>query len=174
MQKMVTASALLALIGMASACNRESGGDAAKGNDTAGINATGNAAGTRQASASAEAEVRGLLDRIYAPYATDDARDIDIASFMEPQLAAAMSRTEGGVDADPFIDAQDYAAFRPTYEGVAVNGDRAEATASFNNMGNQTRVNYQLVRTPDGWKVADIRSAGGGSFRSQYGLQPLS
>ena len=177
MKKLVTATALIAAISMASACNRQGGSanNAAGANGTAaaaGTSSTAAAGGAQQASAG-EAEVRAVLDRIYAPYATDDARDIDIASFMEPQLAAAMNSRQEGVNADPFIDAQDYSAFRPTYEGVTVTGDRAQATASFNNMGNPTRVDYQFVRTPGGWKVADIRSAEGGSFRSQYNLPAL-
>lgn len=171
MRKIATAALLVALIG-AAACSRGGGGNsanAAKGNGSAAHNSA-SAPANAQAAAAAEAEVRALLDRIYAPYATDNARDIDIAGFMEPQLAAAMGRAEEGVDADPFIDAQDYSAFRPTYEGVTVNGDRAQATASFSNMGNPTRIQYQLVRTGGAWKIADIRGAQGGSFRSHYNL----
>lgn len=178
MNKLATAAALFALASGASACNRQ-GGDAAARSDAANAAAEAQAAGAnaaiaaRQAEAAGEAEVRSLLDRIYAPYATDEARDIDMAGLMEPQLAAAMSRSQEGVNADPFIDAQDYSAFRPTYEGVSVSGDRAEATASFSNMGRPTRITYQFVFTGGGWKIADIRSAGGGSFRSHYNLPPL-
>jgi hypothetical protein len=174
MNKAMMLCALLGTVAMVAACNRQSAANdsanAAAANDSSQAAAAG---GDQQASAEREAELRALLDRIYAPYAADDARDIDIASYMEPQLAKAMAEREEGVDADPFIDAQDYAPFRPTYEAVRVDGDRAEATASFNNMGNQTRVTYQFVRTGDGWKIADIRSAEGGSFRSQYDLPAL-
>lgn len=172
MKKVITAFGLVALIGLAAACNRQGNANNGAGAPN-GANASAAAGNAQQGAAAGEAEVRALLDRIYAPYASDDARDIDIAGFMEPQLAQAMARSEEGPNADPFIAAQDYSAFRPTYEGISVNGDRAQATAAFTNMGNQTRVEYHLVRAGGDWKIADIRSANGGSFRSQYALPAL-
>lgn len=119
-----------------------------------------------------EARVRTLLDRIYAPYASDDAPGRDIAGFMEPQLAAALTRSEQGINVDPFIDAQDYEPFRPTYRSIKVTGDRAEAVVRLNSFGERV-ITYRLARQPSGWKIADINTPNGGSLRGAYGLPPL-
>lgn len=174
MKKMVTATALAALIGAASACSQ--GGDANNGTKAgaAAANSAGQAAAAGGAGqvAAAEAEVRALLDRVYAPYATANAPGREIGSFMEPQLAQKMAATEEGIDADPFIDAQDYTPFRPEYRSVRVNGDRAEAAVRISSMGQRT-INYQFVRTPDGWKIADVGTEQNGTLRGRYDLPPL-
>jgi hypothetical protein len=167
MKKMMVAGMLLALAGTA-ACNRSGGGanaaNAAKGNESAApAAATDNAA--------AERDIRALLGEVYAPYASDNAPGGDIARFMEPQLAQAMTADENGIDVDPFIDAQDYSPFKATIQRVSVTGERAEASVGFASFGKSKTLIYDLVRTPGGWKIADIRS-GSGTLRSQYKLQP--
>ena len=171
MKKMMVAGMLLALAGTA-ACNR-SGGDAnaanaAKGNETAAPAAP--AATTDNAAA--ERDIRTLLGEVYAPYASDNAPGGDIARFMEPQLAQAMTADENGIDVDPFIDAQDYSPFKANVQRVTVTGERAEASVGFASFGQSKTLIYNLVRTPGGWKIADIRS-GSGTLRSQYKLQPM-
>jgi hypothetical protein len=172
MNKAMTTALLLA-VAATGACNRPSGGNNAANtaNAAAAAPATTNAGAAAPGAAAqagqSEAEVRAFLDRIYAPYATDGGTGADYATILEPQLAAALEKTEGGIDADPFIDAQDWTALRPTYENVAVNGDRATATASFTNGGTATRIDYQMLRTAAGWKVYDVQSANGGSLRER-------
>jgi len=122
--------------------------------------------------ASAESEVRALLDEIYAPYSTDDAQSREIASFMEPALARAMTESEEGINVDPFIDAQDFKPFKPAYESIKVTGSRAEAVVRIKSFGDR-RLQYLLVRTPGGWKIADIR-AESGNLRDYYKLPPLN
>ena len=163
---------LLAAVSLASGCNRQEAN-----NSTQPANKT--TATTRtlpgpdlQAAATAERDIRDLLDQIYAPYASDNAPGREIGSFMEPQLAAAMAAEENGPNADPFIDAQDYAPFRPDVSAIRVDGDRAEATVRINSLGERT-IAYRFLRTPGGWKVADIRGPTGGSLRAQYGLPAL-
>lgn len=174
MKKMTTAALVLALAATG-ACNRQSGGaNTAAAN--AGTNSNNSSAAAPAAStptsaaaqpAQGEAEVRAFLDRIYAPYATDSGNGADYAAILEPQLAAALEQREGGIDADPFIDAQDWTPFRPTYENVQLKGDRAVATATFSNGGEARRIDYQLLRTANGWKVFDVQSANGGSLRER-------
>lgn len=171
MNKVMTATLLLT-VAATGACNRQSGAaNNAAGN--AGANSANAAAAAPAATpaaaqpAAGEAEVRALLDRIYAQYATDNGEGPAWEEVLEPQLAAAVSAEEGGPGADPFIDAQDYSPFRPTYEGVEVRGDRAIATAVFNNFGKPTRIDYQMIRTSGGWKVHDVQSKEGGSLRER-------
>ena len=164
---------LLAVAGLASACNRQ----ASNGTATAPENRAGTTQRTPHgpdlhAAATAERDIRALLDQIYAPYASDNAPGREIGSFMEPQLAAAMAAEENGPNADPFIDAQDYAPFRPDVGAIRVDGDRAEATVRFTSLSERT-IAYRFLRTPGGWKVADIRGPNGGSLRAQYGLPAL-
>ena len=169
MKKVMAAALLLALAGTA-ACNR-SGGGANAANAATGNKAAAPAAATD--TAAAERDIRALLDEIYAPYASDNAPGREIARFMEPQLARAMTQDENGIDADPFIDAQDYSPFKPNIQRVSVTGERAEASVNFTSLGSSKTLIYHLARTPGGWKIADIRS-GTGTLRSQYQLQPVN
>ena len=169
-----TAAALVLFAGATAACNRAGTADKsanATGN-SASAPASMNAAGTEPAAAAqngqGEAEVRAFLDQIYAPYGTAGGEGADYDRFLDPQLAAAISATEGGVEADPFIDAQDWTPFKPAYEKIQVQGDRAIATATFTNGDAATRVDYQLMRTPNGWRVYDIQNAAGASLRERF------
>jgi len=173
MNKMTMLAAVLA-VAATGACNRQSG--TANAANNAGSNAGNSAAAAAPAAAPAaaagqpaasEAEVRAFLDSIYAPYATEGGSGADYAAVLEPQLAAALEKREGGIDADPFIDAQDWTPFRPTYENVQLKGERAIATATFSNGGTATKIDYQLMRTPAGWRVFDVQSANGGSLRER-------
>jgi len=170
MNKAIT-TALLLTLAATGACNRPSGGNnasnAAAGNSANAAAAAPAAAPAAGQPAEAEAEVRAFLDSIYAPYATEGGDGADYSKVLEPQLAAALEKMEGGIDADPFIDAQDWTPFRPTYENVQMKGDRAIATAAFSNGGTATRIDYQMMRTPEGWKVYDVQSANGGSLRER-------
>jgi hypothetical protein len=166
----ITAAALAAVAGTASACNRGGAANNSAGNSTnkaAAPAAAGNSTAAAPAgqSGETEAEVRAFLDQAYAPYATEDHNGPELATLLEPQLAAAFEKREEGIDVDPLIDAQDWTPFKPTYENVQVKGDRALATATFSNGGTPTRIDYQLMRTPAGWRIYDVQSANGGSLR---------
>lgn len=170
MKAIYTAAALLALAA-APACSRDGAKHNAAGNGSATAAYKTEAPAAQPAasptSAAAEAEVRALLDRIYAPYASDNGDSVAWADAFEPKLAAAIGDEEGEPGADPFIDGQDYSPFRPTYEGIQIDGDRALAVARFTLFGEPRRMEYQLVRTPAGWRVHDIRS-GTGSVRERH------
>ena len=162
-----------AMLLLASGCNRQPGNNAASRGE--GNGAAANVARAEQAEAerrAAEADIRALLDQIYAPYASDNAPGREISGFMEPALADAMRHSEDGPDADPFIDAQDYEPFRPNVVSIRVTGASAEAAVRINSLGERT-INYRFVRTAGGWKIADIRGPDGGSLRAQYKLSPL-
>lgn len=171
MKKVMAAAFALALAGTA-ACNR-SGGSANTANAASPAKPNAAAPAAPTDAAAAERDIRALLAEIYAPYASDNAPGREIAGFMEPQLAQAMAADENGIDADPFIDAQDYSPFKPNIQRVSVTGERAEASVNFTSLGSSKTLIYHLVRTPGGWKIADIRS-GSGTLRSQYQLQPVN
>jgi hypothetical protein len=177
MRKLLTATAMIALAATA-ACNRSGGSNNVNASQSNGAAATSpaNSAGANAAAPSAatgEAEVRALLDQIYAPYANEDMPGRDIEVFFAPEIVKAITAEEGGIDVDPFIDAQDWAPFRPNIQRVTMSGnDRAEASVNFTSMGTSKTLIYQLVRTAAGWKVADIRS-GTGNLRSKFNLPPL-
>jgi ABC-type transporter MlaC component len=171
MNKLITtAAALVAVAATATACNRGAAANNSAGNSAnsaAAPSATGNSTAAAPAAqgGEAEAEVRAFLDQVYAPYASADKEGPDLATLLEPQLAAAFEKREEGIDADPLIDAQDWTPFKPTYENVQVKGDRALATATFSNGATPTRIDYQLMRSSDGWRIYDVQSANGGSLR---------
>lgn len=119
------------------------------------------------AAATSEAEVRAFLDHLYAPYAAAEGQSPAWDAIFEPGLAASIGDEEGEPETDPLIEAQDYTPFRPTIEAVAVNGDRAVATATFTNGGEATEQKFELIRTPAGWRVYDIRSSRG-SLRERH------
>lgn len=177
MNSSVTTAGALALLIAATACNsgREpDNGANAVANGAASPAAVQTAAPATPGPNASEAEVRIFLASIYAPYATDRLGGADYETILEPQLAAAIASTEGGPGADPFIDAQDWVPFEPTYENIQLRGDRATATVRFNNGGAQTRIDYQLVRTSAGWRAYDVESADGGSLRERFmrGVRP--
>ena len=171
MNKLITTVAALAVVAATgSACARSgSANNSAAANTAAAPSATANsaapaAAGTAQ-TAGTEAEVRTFLDGVYAPYAAENGTGPDLGPLLEPQLAEAYAKMDEGIDADPLIDAQDWTAFKPTYEQVTVKGDRAVAIVTFSNGGSTTRIEHQLMRTPAGWRIYDLQNASGGSFR---------
>jgi hypothetical protein len=166
LQKRLTAAILVA--GLAAACSRGSGGNEA-GNSAAPAPAATAASANATAPASTEREVRALLDEIYGPYASANAPGRDIGRFMEPQLADAMRRSQDGPDADPFLDAQDYAPFRPEIGPIRIAGDRAETDVRVRSLGERT-IHYAFVRSAAGWKIADIRGPTSGSLRAHYHL----
>jgi hypothetical protein len=172
MKKLITTCAALVAVSVTGAsCNR--GGGGAESNANKGVAAApstngATAAPGSSAQAERETEVRAFLNQIYGPYATDDIEGPDYAALLEPRLAAAIAAEETGPGADPFIDAQDWTPFRPTYENIQVKGERATATATFAQGSDRKRIDYQLVRTPAGWRVHDVQSESGGSLRERF------
>ena len=169
-----TAAALAAIAATGAACNSEGGAnnDANQSTAAAYPSATTNGAVAAPAAsgraAEGEAEVRAFIEQIYAPYATENGESGDFEAVLEPQLAAAIAAEEGGPGADPFIDAQDWTPFRANIANIQVTGDRAAATATFSNGGESVRIEYQLIRTPAGWRAFDVGSANGGSLRERF------
>lgn len=64
----------------------------------------------------------------------------------------------GGLDFDPFINAQDYDLKDLKIESDKVEGDKAIVVVSFFNFDAPTELTYSLVQEDGAWKVDDIES----------------
>ena len=71
--------------------------------------------------------------------------------------AAAAQRDEvPALDSDPFIDAQDWDIRHVAIQIESANDRTARASVRFENFGQAETVRLELVRTPAGWRVADV------------------
>src|SRR5262249_4659642 len=82
-----------------------------------------------------------------------------------PKLAALIIKDRkeahgevGKLDADPFIDAQDWEIDAVDIAIHEIAPDKANATVSFKSLGDQRRVDLALVKLKVGWRIADITS----------------
>lgn len=131
--------------------------------------------------ARAQATAQAFVDNLYRPYLKagfpgqpyDDA-----ARFFVPALAQAMDRDNREakrrnevptLNGDPFVDAQDWEISKLSID-VTGSGDTATAWMSFQNFGEARRVLLELVKTPAGWRIADIK-APSGSLKALYKLK---
>src|SRR5262245_15588857 len=105
------------------------------------------------------------------PTKAKDARGIALDSdaalrrYFEPKLAALIIKdrdeAHGEVDkldADPFVDAQDWEIDAVDIAIREITPDKAIATVSFKSLGDQRRVVLALVKLKVGWRIADITS----------------
>ncbi len=121
-----------------------------------------------------------FLDDLYRPYLDKNFKGqpySEAARFFEPVLAAAMeqNRKEAAaagkppaLSADPFVDPKDWLISRLE---VAAAPTAAGATGSvlFVNQGAPRHLTISLVKTPAGWRIAEIRG-GTVSLRALYKL----
>jgi len=120
------------------------------------------------AAAQAPETPRHFVERVYAGY-----RDPDFSPLKRPErvfaptLVAAireearLSRGEVGfMDADPLCDCQDPAGMRPTVTEATQTGRAAARVRVALRFGDEIRrVALKLVRTPAGWRIADVSDA---------------
>jgi len=109
-----------------------------------------------------------FVERLYAAY-----RDPDYSPLARPErvfappLVAAiredsrLSRDEVGyMDADPLCQCQDPTGLRPDIEEIRTSGrTRARVRVRIDFGADRREVRLRLVRTPAGWRVADIATA---------------
>jgi len=119
-----------------------------------------------------------FLRGIYTPYLQADFKGQpywqpglfftpELARTIEDDMREARRRSEvPKLDGDPFLDAQDW-AIKNLDIAVKTDGTRASGQVSFNNLGKPTKVTLDLVQTPAGWRIADIKSPSG-SLRDLY------
>lgn len=147
--------------------------------DAAGPTSKAPAAPTGQ---SAEAFLRSIYDRYVG--AQDKARPIDYSDprelryYFEPSLAgiihqdfirAKKADDVPTLDADPFIDAQDWDIKSFDIQVTPADGDRADAVVKFDNTDEHKVLHLQLVRIAGDWRIHDIDYGGGeGTLRGLY------
>lgn len=109
---------------------------------------------------------------IYEPYLKADFPGQPYAQadrFFAPQLASAMeadrrdakNRNEvPRLNGDPFLDAQAW-DIKNLVIVVKPDGQNATGDITFVNFGKPTSIALDLVQTPAGWRIADIRAPSG-------------
>lgn len=132
------------------------------------------------------ADPAAFVADIYKTYKGKDAKGVpldnarEVRRLFEPSLAAlliedqriAAKRKEVGLlDADPFLDAQDW-DIADFDIAIADNGaDAATATVKFVNFKEPQTVVLALAKTRDGWRIHDItwpRDGKPGTLRGLY------
>lgn len=94
-----------------------------------------------------------------------------LAQAMIADFAAAEKRGEVPMlNGDPFVDAQDWEISNLKIAVKSTSPDAAIATVAFVMFNEPRSVMLELVRTPAGWRVAEIRSRTG-SLRALYRLK---
>ena len=131
--------------------------------------------------AAQEKTPRAFVEDIYRPYQTKGFKGQpywkpvpffahDRAAAIERDTAQAKQRKEVPVlDGDPFVDAQDW-EISDLLIAVSDGNGKAQAAVTFKNLGEPKALALLLVRTPQGWRIADIVSANG-SLRALYKLR---
>jgi hypothetical protein len=113
---------------------------------------------------------RAFLDGIYRPYLAKayPGQSLDQPErFFAPPLARAIERDRREaawrkqaptLDGDPFVDAQDW-DIRDLTVLATESGTRAAGVVTFKNQNTAHRITLDLVMTPSGWRIDDIRTS---------------
>jgi hypothetical protein len=117
----------------------------------------------------AEPSAKSFVEAIYATYKGKNgpgvALDSDAAvrRYFEPKLAALIIKDREDargelptLDADPFINAQDWEIDAVDVAVRDIAPDKASATVSFKNLDKPTTIVLDLVKLRQGWRIPDI------------------
>ena len=128
---------------------------------------------------------QSFVDGIYKHYLGKDSKGLPLSSeaeirrYFAPPLSDAMvkdfatAEKAGEVpllNGDPFIDAQDWEISNLKTAVKSTGANTAVATASFTMFMKPRTVTLDLLSTPAGWRITDIRWAKG-SLRAVYKLK---
>jgi hypothetical protein len=106
---------------------------------------------------------QAFLEAIYRNYEGKDSK-----GFMLDKPAVIRRTFVPELDGDPFIDAQDWEITGLVIKVAMDGAAKAAATVTFKNFGEAHTVTHELVKTGNGWRIADIRM----KERSLRGLYP--
>jgi hypothetical protein len=124
---------------------------------------------------------QAFLQALYDPYLRRDFRGQpywEAARFFAPELARAMDRDmrqakqqkqPPTLNGDPFVDAQEWSVSDLVVRASGA-GETATGVVSFANFGQPKRLAIDLVKTPSGWRIADIAGSSG-SLRMLYKIR---
>ena len=109
---------------------------------------------------------RAFLERTYSSYRDSNFSPLDQPQeIFAPELRAAILEDErlahgevGFLDGDPLCDCQDTGGMSSRIISVARNGAKASALVLVRFAGTNDRreIRLKLVRTPSGWRIADV------------------
>lgn len=144
------------------------------GAQTAKPAATGQPANAQPAKPSANPEslIRALyrhyLETTPDSYVAFDYTNPTIAKeYFDPALTKLLvadgKREQSRLDFDPFVNGQEFEIKSVDYETKPSGSKEAMVSARFKNFEQDTLVIYKLVRTPAGWRIADVLWAGDGN-----------
>jgi Protein of unknown function (DUF3828) len=137
------------------------------------------------AAAAETASPQSFVDGIYKHYLGKNSKGLALSNdalirrYFAPPLADAIvkdfaqAHKAGEVpllNGDPFVDAQDWEIENLKTAVKSTGASTAVATASFVQFMEPRTVTLELVNTPAGWRIAEIRSASG-SLRAFYELK---
>src|SRR5262245_24749775 len=121
------------------------------------------------AARAADPSAQSFVQAIYDQYKGKDAKGVELTDdaavrrYFAPALAALIIKDRrqargevGKLDADPFIDAQDWEIDDVNVALRDVAADKAIATVSFKNLGKRQTVVLELVKLKQDWRIADI------------------
>ena len=131
------------------------------------------------------ASPQAFVDGIYKHYLGKDSKGVALSSdaiirrYFAPPLADAIVKDFAAahkagevpmLNGDPFIDAQDWEISNLKTAVKSTGANTAVATAAFVMFMEPRTVTLDLVNTPAGWRIADIRWPRG-SLRTLYKLK---
>lgn len=121
------------------------------------------------ASASPAESARAFVERVYAGYREPDYNPLaHPRRIFAPALVAAIREDQrlssdeiGYMDADPLCQCQDSSGVRPAIREIGQPGrNKANVHITLDFGGSDRReLRLRLVRTPAGWRVADVATA---------------
>jgi hypothetical protein len=101
------------------------------------------------------------LPELWSDVTADDAA---IARYLDPNLAALIKENygktdfESALDYDPLVQAQDFEDVKATFTIETETDTTAVIDAHVDNYGEDSVVVLDLTKTPDGWRLANIRT----------------
>jgi hypothetical protein len=121
------------------------------------------------AARAADPSAQSFVQAIYDRYKGKDSKGVELSDdaavrrYFAPALAALIIKDRrqargevGKLDADPFIDAQDWEIDSVDVALRDVAADKAIATVSFKNVGKRQTVVLDLVKLKGEWRIANI------------------
>ncbi|WP_170149633.1 DUF3828 domain-containing protein [Rhodoplanes roseus] len=84
--------------------------------------------------------------------------------FFVPAIVQGYEKAEL-IDADFFIQGQDFELSDVKVAPAAVTGDKATVAVELKNMGQPLHLDFELAKGKDGWRIADARTPKGDTLR---------
>lgn len=84
--------------------------------------------------------------------------------FFVPAVVQGYQKAEL-IDADFFVQGQDFELSDVTVAPASVSGDKATIAVDLKNMGQPLHLDFELAKAKDGWRIADARVPKGDTLR---------